>query len=118
LLLNNPQERLFIHQVCASNKDEAIYSWASYCPFDAVKVVIIGQDPYHDKGQAMGLCFSVPPSVRIPPSLLNIYQELSSDIKGFVPPKHGCLVQWAQQGKQEIDSRNLAAQHFTDSARP
>lgn len=63
-----------------------------------LKVIILGQDPYHEVGQAMGLSFSVRPSVRVPPSLVNIYKELSTDIPGFVAPPHGCLVSWARQG--------------------
>ncbi len=63
-----------------------------------LKVIILGQDPYHEEGQAMGLSFSVRPGVRVPPSLVNIYKELSTDIPGFVPPPHGCLVSWARQG--------------------
>lgn len=66
-------------------------------PFEAVKVVILGQDPYHGPGQAHGLCFSVPPGVAIPPSLGNIYRELESDL-GIPPAKHGCLMHWAEQG--------------------
>ncbi len=64
---------------------------------EAVKVVILGQDPYHGLGQAMGLAFSVPPGVRIPPSLRNIYKELAADIGGAVPA-HGDLTHWARQG--------------------
>jgi uracil-DNA glycosylase len=63
-----------------------------------VKVVILGQDPYHGAGQAHGLCFSVLPGIKPPPSLVNIYKELATDIKGFVVPKHGCLQTWAEQG--------------------
>jgi len=66
-------------------------------PLDAVKVVILGQDPYHGPGQAHGLCFSVPDGVKIPPSLVNIYKELQSDL-GIAPPRHGNLEKWAQQG--------------------
>ncbi|HOV95172.1 MAG TPA: uracil-DNA glycosylase [Thermomonas sp.] len=66
-------------------------------PFDAVKVVILGQDPYHGPGQAHGLCFSVLPGVAVPPSLLNIYKELQAST-GFVRPDHGCLLPWAAQG--------------------
>ena len=66
-------------------------------PFDAVKVVILGQDPYHGAGQAHGLCFSVRPDVRVPPSLDNIYKELQRDT-GFVRPDHGWLMPWAQRG--------------------
>jgi uracil-DNA glycosylase len=66
-------------------------------PFDRVKVVILGQDPYHGPHQAHGLCFSVLPDVAIPPSLRNMYQELQSDL-GIPIPEHGCLTHWAQQG--------------------
>jgi len=65
--------------------------------FDQVRVVILGQDPYHGPGQAHGLCFSVLPGVRIPPSLANIYREIEADL-GIVPPHHGCLQSWAEQG--------------------
>lgn len=77
---------------------ELIYSWAAFTPLDKTKVVIIGQDPYHNDRQAMGLCFSVPRGVAVPPSLLNIYKELAEDIAGFEPPGHGDLTRWAQQG--------------------
>lgn len=66
-------------------------------PLDQVRVVILGQDPYHGEGQAHGLCFSVKPGVPPPPSLLNIYKELQADL-GFAPPRHGFLEHWAQQG--------------------
>lgn len=66
-------------------------------PFDAVKVVIIGQDPYHQQGQAMGLSFSVPDGIRIPASLRNIYKELHTDV-GMEIPDHGNLTPWAHQG--------------------
>ena len=66
-------------------------------PFDKVKAVIIGQDPYHNPGQAHGLCFSVPRGVDIPPSLRNIYKELMTDVR-IEKPKHGNLEQWAEQG--------------------
>jgi uracil-DNA glycosylase len=66
-------------------------------PIDDVKVVILGQDPYHQPGQAHGLCFSVQPGVKVPPSLVNIYKELHSDL-GITPPNHGYLESWAQQG--------------------
>ena len=66
-------------------------------PLEAVKVVILGQDPYHGPGQAHGLAFSVPPNVRIPPSLANIHKELADDL-GIAPPNHGNLERWARQG--------------------
>ncbi|HHW4678489.1 MAG TPA: uracil-DNA glycosylase [Xylella sp.] len=66
-------------------------------PFEQVKVVILGQDPYHAYGQAHGLSFSVPPGIPIPPSLLNIYKELEDDL-GLLRPDHGCLLPWAERG--------------------
>jgi uracil-DNA glycosylase len=66
-------------------------------PFDRVKVVIIGQDPYHGPGQAHGLCFSVRPGVALPPSLVNIFKEIATDL-GVPRPNHGYLVSWAEQG--------------------
>ncbi|KOO14652.1 uracil-DNA glycosylase [Vibrio xuii] len=66
--------------------------------FADVKVVIIGQDPYHGPNQAHGLCFSVLPGVKTPPSLVNMYKELAQDIEGFEIPPHGYLQSWAQQG--------------------
>jgi uracil-DNA glycosylase len=75
-----------------------IFSAFEYTPFDQVKVVILGQDPYHGKGQAHGLCFSVNKGVAVPPSLKNIYKELHTDIPGFTVPTHGDLSTWAKQG--------------------
>ena len=72
-------------------------------PLDQVKVVIIGQDPYHQPGQAHGLCFSVKPGVKIPPSLMNIYKELVTDV-GFQPVTHGFLDSWAKQGVLMLNS--------------
>lgn len=66
-------------------------------PLDKVRAVILGQDPYHNDGQAHGLCFSVKPGVQTPPSLVNIYKEMQSDL-GLPPPRHGHLEHWAQQG--------------------
>ena len=74
-----------------------IFNAFDSCPFDKVRVVIIGQDPYHDVGQAQGLCFSVPDGIAVPPSLQNIYKELESDL-GITPPKSGNLQHWAEQG--------------------
>lgn len=67
-------------------------------PLNQVKVVLIGQDPYHGPDQAHGLCFSVKDGVKVPPSLVNMYKELANDIEGFTIPEHGCLSHWAQQG--------------------
>jgi uracil-DNA glycosylase len=93
--------------------------------FDNVKVVILGQDPYHGKGEAHGLSFSVPQGVKIPPSLQNIFKELQADL-GLTPPSHGCLERWAQQGVLLLNTvltvkpdlagshRNLGWEKFTD----
>lgn len=75
-----------------------VFNAFKYTEFDQVKVVIIGQDPYHGPHQAHGLCFSVKPGVATPPSLVNIYKELARDMPGFAIPQHGYLVRWAEQG--------------------
>ena len=74
-----------------------IFAALDTTPFDQVKVVILGQDPYHGPGQAHGLCFSVLPGVAPPPSLLNIFAEIQRDL-GIPRPDHGCLLPWARQG--------------------
>ena len=76
-----------------------IFNALSQTPFDQVRVVIFGQDPYHGRGQAQGLCFSVPPGVKPPPSLVNILRELQQDLGHSVAePGNGCLLPWAQRG--------------------
>ena len=77
--------------------EEQVFNAFRYTPFAQVKVVLIGQDPYHGPGQAHGLCFSVLPGVPLPPSLRNIYLELKEDL-GIEPAKNGCLIPWAKQG--------------------
>src|ERR1041385_8159113 len=72
-------------------------------PLEEVRVVILGQDPYHGAGQAHGLCFSVRPGVAVPPSLINIYKELESDL-GIKPARHGHLEHWAKQGVLLLNS--------------
>ncbi len=72
-------------------------------PLEKVKLVIIGQDPYHGPGQAHGLSFSVRPGVDVPPSLKNIYKELAAET-GFAPVRHGCLIPWAEQGVLLLNS--------------
>lgn len=74
-----------------------IFNSLKYTSYSDVKAVILGQDPYHGKGQAHGLCFSVQKGVKIPPSLINIYKEIQDDL-GIVPPSHGQLTSWAKQG--------------------
>jgi uracil-DNA glycosylase len=93
--------RSFLKEQYASQQvypDKAhLFNALHFTPYSAVKVVIIGQDPYHGAGQAHGLCFSVQPGIAIPPSLQNIFKELQNDI-GCPPPRHGCLESWARQG--------------------
>ena len=89
------QERASGVPIYPSKKD--VFNALEQTPFDKVKVVIMGQDPYHGPGQAHGLSFSVPKGIAIPPSLRNIYLELKSDL-AIEPPKHGDLSSWAQQG--------------------
>jgi uracil-DNA glycosylase len=74
-----------------------IFNAFDQCPYDQVKMVLIGQDPYHGSGQAHGLCFSVPPGVPAPPSLLNIFKEIERDL-GITKPSNGDLTRWAKQG--------------------
>ena len=80
-----------------------IFAALDTTPFDAVKVVIIGQDPYHGPNQAHGLCFSVMPGVAIPPSLDNMLKEIGQDF-GYPRPDHGCLIPWAKQGVLLLNS--------------
>ncbi|WP_443946478.1 uracil-DNA glycosylase [Pedobacter sp. AW1-32] len=79
-------------------KGADIFNALNTTPFNRVKVVILGQDPYHGAGQAHGLSFSVQRGIPIPPSLKNIYKELETDIEGFQIPRHGHLTYWAEQG--------------------
>jgi len=79
-------------------RGEQIFNAFNLTPFDKVKVVILGQDPYHGPNQAHGLCFSVPNSVKPPPSLVNIFKELQSDIGKIINPGNGNLEHWAKQG--------------------
>ena len=106
---------------------EDIFNAFHLTPFHKVKVVILGQDPYHQHGQAHGLCFSVKPGVAIPPSLVNIYQELESDVQ-VKPPSHGYLEDWAKQGVLMLNTvltvrahqanslRGIGWEEFTDAA--
>ena len=84
-------------------KGQDIFKAFEMTPIDKVKVVIIGQDPYHGPNQAHGLCFSVLPNVLIPPSLQNIFKELNADLN-IPPPKQGCLTAWAKQGVLLLNS--------------
>ena len=105
--------------------EEDVYAALHLTPYADVKVLILGQDPYHGEGQAHGLCFSVRRGVTVPPSLQNIYKEMQSDI-GLVPPSHGNLESWAGQGvlllnavltvraSQAGSHRNRGWETFTD----
>jgi uracil-DNA glycosylase len=77
--------------------EQDVFNAFKFTPFDKMKVLLLGQDPYHDDGQAHGLCFSVRPGVKPPPSLVNIFKELKNDL-GCHIPNHGCLEDWAKQG--------------------
>lgn len=90
------EERRSGHMIYPPKED--VFNAFSYCEAHQVKVVIIGQDPYHGPNQAHGLCFSVRRGNKIPPSLRNIYKELAQDIPGFITPEHGELSAWARQG--------------------
>ncbi len=105
---------------------EEIFTAMHLTPLSKVKVVILGQDPYHEPGQAQGLCFSVPEGVKIPPSLVNIYQELHDDL-GCDIPQHGNLKAWAEQGvlllntvltvraHEAFSHRGIGWEQFTDA---
>lgn len=109
-------------------KGKDIFAAFDHTPFDKVKVVILGQDPYHEPGQAHGLCFSVPQGVPVPPSLVNIIKEINSDLGTTIPLTCGDLVGWANQGVLLLNSTltvraHEAASHqghgwetFTDAA--
>jgi uracil-DNA glycosylase len=86
----------YSHDIIYPNADD-IFNAFHFTPLSKVKVVILGQDPYHGEGQAHGLCFSVQPEVEIPPSLVNIYQELKADLGCYIP-NNGYLEKWAKQG--------------------
>lgn len=106
---------------------DEIFTAFNLTPLSKVKVVILGQDPYHEEGQAHGLSFSVKPGVDIPPSLVNIYRELQSDLGCYIPD-NGYLVKWAQQGvlmlntvltvraHQAFSHRGIGWEQFTDAA--
>ncbi len=113
------------HVVFPSSED--IFNAFHLTPLKEVKAVILGQDPYHNVGQAHGLCFSVKPDIDIPPSLVNIYQELKDDLGCYIP-NHGYLVKWALQGvlllntvltvraHQANSHRGIGWEEFTDAA--
>lgn len=91
-----------------------IFNAFNLCAFEDVKVVIIGQDPYHEPGQAMGLSFSVPDTIAIPPSLVNIYKEIAADL-GTVTPQSGNLSRWAKQGVLLLNATLTVRAHVANS---
>ena len=95
--------------------EEDVYSWSRYTPFESVRCVILGQDPYHNVGQAHGLCFSVKPPVPPPPSLKNIFKCLKIDYPGFTTPKHGSLVGWAESGVLLLNTCLTVVAHQANS---
>ena len=125
-ILNSEFKKEYFNSLVTFLKDEyknniiyppgkKIFSSFDYCPFDKVKVVIIGQDPYHGINQANGLCFSVNKEIKIPPSLLNIFKEIKNDI-GIDIPDNGNLKRWAIQGVLLLNSvltvrKNLPGSH-------
>ncbi|WP_437933345.1 uracil-DNA glycosylase [Sorangium sp. So ce341] len=84
------------HRVFPAEED--VFAAFKLTPYERVRVLLLGQDPYHDEGQAHGLCFSVRPGVPPPPSLANMYKEALADLPDFKVPRHGCLTAWASQG--------------------
>ena len=92
----------------------SIFNALHYTPYASVKVVILGQDPYHERGQAHGLSFSVQPGIEPPPSLSNIFKELQSDIGCFIPD-NGCLRPWAEQGVLLLNAVLTVREHIANS---
>ena len=123
-LYNTVKKEYQTHQVFPPAQD--IFNAFDFTPLSQVKVVIIGQDPYHDVGQAHGLCFSVQPGVKTPPSLVNIYKELQDDLGCYIP-NNGYLKKWATQGvlllnnvltvraHQANSHRDIGWEQFTDA---
>ncbi|MGI6223051.1 MAG: uracil-DNA glycosylase [Prevotella sp.] len=104
------------HNVCYP-PGRLIFNAFNLCPFDKVKVVIIGQDPYHEQGQAMGLSFSVPQNIMMPPSLVNIFKEIHDDL-GKPMPASGDLTRWARQGVLLLNATLTVRAHQANSHQP
>ena len=118
-------DKPYFHQLCEQVRQEyqkfpcyppgrLIFNAFNLCPFEKVKVVIIGQDPYHEPGQAMGLSFSVPDGVQIPPSLVNIYKEIADDL-GKPVSRSGDLTRWAEQGVLLLNATLTVRAHAANS---
>jgi len=112
------QLTVFVHDEYRKNvcypPGRLIFNAFNLCPFDRVKVVILGQDPYHEPGQAQGLCFSVNDGVAFPPSLVNIFKEIETDT-GAPVPQSGSLVRWAEQGVLLLNATLTVRQHQAGS---
>lgn len=113
-LYNTVKKEYQTHQVFPPAQD--IFNAFDFTPLSQVKVVIIGQDPYHDVGQAHGLCFSVQPGVKTPPSLVNIYKELQDDLGCYIP-NNGYLKKWATQGVLMLNNVLTVRAHQANSHR-
>ena len=126
-LLKNEFNALYFQQVSEQIRSEKangsiiyppgplIFNAFNSCPFDKLKIVILGQDPYHGPGEAMGLCFSVPKGIHIPPSLLNIYKELKRSF-GFEIPIHGDLSKWTREGVLLLNASLTCLLYTSDAA--
>ncbi|MEE1113501.1 MAG: uracil-DNA glycosylase [Eubacterium sp.] len=131
---SKPYYKKLFETVVAEYKSTAVYPPANdifnafhFTPLDQVKVVILGQDPYHEEGQAHGLSFSVKPGIETPPSLVNIYKELQDDLGCYIP-NNGYLEKWARQGVMMLNTvltvrahranshQNIGWEEFTDAA--
>lgn len=111
--LTNYVREEYLHYPCYP-PGKLIFNAFNLCPFDRVKVVIIGQDPYHEPGQAMGLSFSVPQGVPMPPSLINIFKEIEMDL-GTPMPADGDLTRWARQGVLLLNATLTVRAHMANS---
>lgn len=113
-LYKKVKEEYATHMIFPSSNE--VFSAFELTPLADVKVVILGQDPYHNVGQAHGLCFSVKPDVEIPPSLVNIYKELHDDLGCYIP-NNGYLVKWAKQGVLMLNTVLTVRAHQANSHR-
>jgi uracil-DNA glycosylase len=111
--LTNYVRQEYMHHTCYP-PGKLIFNAFNLCPFEEVKVVIIGQDPYHEQGQAMGLSFSVPQGIMIPPSLVNIFKEIQMDL-GTPIPENGDLTRWAKQGVLLLNATLTVRAHLANS---
>ena len=111
--LTNYVRQEYMHHTCYP-PGKLIFNAFNLCPFDEVKVVIIGQDPYHEPGQAMGLSFSVPEGIMMPPSLVNIFKEIQMDL-GTPMPQNGDLTRWAKQGVLLLNATLTVHAHLANS---